>query len=652
MAWYDVFKSKKTEQWNSEPTELEVAGKDEKQEFKKSANYIMEELSGEGVFNVDGWPLTERSRKVMSYIFNEGVTAIELGNPDALRQITKDHPLLVKFHDREGDTLMLHATKSAEPHMVKYLIEKGSDISAHSNDNDHAVTYVLGNDSLKDAEKIQVLDYLKKKGADFNAAGEFGERYPIDIASKELREKYVNEGAMDINLADNQGQTYLMRAIQRGADIECVKDAVALGANINQVDDDGRTAMHYAALKEDSGLYRSMSHMGGDTQINSASMTPDDLAREMHLNAEIKSGHVPNAQKDISYGAGNPEFEKYSSEVPWINACKSGGAAMAYIVVGDRTDLRSENGLTPMHYAAFGGDPAAIQHFADMGYDINDETSDFGWTALMEAQLGENALQSTQKLIEMGADVNIKTGEARTVISYVQDPKVYELIVNAGLDQTKLIEDERNMVRDVPVHENSHENDPAYQAWYESKYEDGGLAMDEFLDRQHHLARNQEISDLVTLMNKGDIEEFVRILNEDPKLAVERQQTYADETGKWNSYSFDMDDHVNGFHMEYENNLSVIDAVDVSTDPEFIEHLIKHGADVNSEYKGKTPIERVAGNAESTAMLVDAGADIYKIQQDEKRLEAQADVEYVHIQQAMEVERLSPNRKERTALKM
>lgn len=80
------------------------------------------------------------------------------------------------------------------------------------------------------------------------------------------------------------------------------------------------------------------------------------------------------------------------------------------------------------------GDTQLVDAFLKKNIDVNIQSKD-GWTALMDSVGREiNALSLSKKLISAGANIHAKTKEGATVLFWVADPVLVNLLVDGGID--------------------------------------------------------------------------------------------------------------------------------------------------------------------------------------------------------------------------
>lgn len=95
-----------------------------------------------------------------------------------------------------------------------------------------------------------------------------------------------------MNFSENEGHSALMSAAVHG-DADCVNDYIAMGADLDEVDDYGNTALHWAVFGNDTDCIKLLLMAGADiAAINKYGETVFDVAeyqeiREMLLAAAV-----------------------------------------------------------------------------------------------------------------------------------------------------------------------------------------------------------------------------------------------------------------------------------------------------------------------------------------------------------------------------
>jgi ankyrin repeat protein len=151
-------------------------------------------------------------------------------------------------------------------------------------------------------------------------------------------------------------------------DAAAVRAQIEKGADVNEAQGDGMTALHWAAHRGDATIATLLIDAGAklDAGTRIGAYTP------LHVASREGHGSV-------------------------VRLLLAGGAA-AYTV--------TSTGFSPLHLAAMAGDIAAISALLDHGADVNVQEPAWGQTPLMLAAV-QNRPRATALLLEHGADPSI-----------------------------------------------------------------------------------------------------------------------------------------------------------------------------------------------------------------------------------------------------
>jgi ankyrin repeat protein len=168
-----------------------------------------------------------------------------------------------------------------------------------------------------------------------------------------------------LSVAVAGAQTSPIAVAAMNGDREAVRALLKKGADLNEAQGDGTTALHWAAMKGDAELARLLIYAGANLRATTrlGSYTPLYLA--------AKGGHAEIVAALLAAGAD-------------ANAATSSGA-------------------TPLMIAAAAGDTRTMTSLVENGADINAKDSAKGETALMFAA-GFNRPEAVKLLLARGAD--------------------------------------------------------------------------------------------------------------------------------------------------------------------------------------------------------------------------------------------------------
>jgi ankyrin repeat protein len=328
--------------------------------------------------------------------------------------------------DEHGYSLLNFAavTGQTNPELYDYLIEQGSDPKTEFNSNgaqallllapfisdDEMVDYFAKfglsmNDTDKDGSngflyacKGGNIDYLKslvqsgmeatirngegQSAAHFAAIGTRGESN-----GKELFE-FLKENGVDLNQKDEKGVTPLMEYVRGKADAATVTYLAAEAHDLNVVDSDGFSAMHFALSSAEVATVKALMDCGW-----SASDAPFKSESLFHALAEQydPSDHDGFSEKiQLLRSKGIPVLQSLPSNETWFH-------------LGARTQS-----LDMLKFAAL------------LQLDVN-HIDEGGMTSLHEACLTARDVENLQWLVDVGADIQITTMFGETAFELAKE---------------------------------------------------------------------------------------------------------------------------------------------------------------------------------------------------------------------------------------
>ncbi|PIK16041.1 ankyrin repeat domain-containing protein [Halobacteriovorax sp. JY17] len=182
------------------------------------------------------------------------------------------------FSKEDGRTLLTRASFGAQLPFVKYLVDElGADVNKPDKDQ---ITPLM---EAAASENIAVVKFLLEKKADVNTQNKLGaDSLTIALSSgdPELAAILLKNGA-NANLKWNKKNlSHLMNAARNGHR-GIVRVLLSHQARINDQDDQGNTALHYAAAQGFKEVVEDLLRAGAIKEIqNNKKKMPIDLARE------------------------------------------------------------------------------------------------------------------------------------------------------------------------------------------------------------------------------------------------------------------------------------------------------------------------------------------------------------------------------------
>ena len=301
---------------------------------------------------------------------------------------------------------------------------------------------VIDSQSIKEQEKIELIDLLIESGADINAMGRYDYTL-LSIAVKQYESinvvRLLLEYGADVNAKAKDGTTPLFNAVRYGNYLDVTKLLIENGANINiREQRTGKTPLIIAISNNNIDTAKLLINNGANVNIadNSGRSPLFIAAHDAHnydknialieflikkgANIEHKNEDGNNiffymrnkalAQMFLDFGLDvnhknnrgrNPLFSYMDSEV-----------AQLLIDNGAEVSLRDEKEKTPLFTAISNQDNKMVKLLIDNGADVNlrDKT---GKTPLLIAINYKN-IDAIKLLIENGVVVNFPDSKGRT----------------------------------------------------------------------------------------------------------------------------------------------------------------------------------------------------------------------------------------------
>lgn len=425
-------------------------------------------------------PLLAAGAKV-NEVDNSGETALmcsanqwrdsALGNVKGLIAAGAD----VNATDKRGRSTLMHVAKDRDwgPAMVKALITSGANVNVADASGQTPLMY------LAEGHSVEMLQILIAAGASLEAKDKDGRTallyaIPQNFLAPPIVKALIAVG-VNVDTTDNSGMTPLMFAA-RTESPEVIKALLEAGAAVNAKDNQGQTALMLAAGEDNyhdataDAVNALIAAKADVNAINQYGQTPLMLAAKTGYTKTVQSllaaGAVVNAKDNLGQTAllfatdesRNSTFKvvelllaakanvndinKREQTALMLAAIRGGVESVTMLLkAGTTINVKDNEGLTPLMYAAWGGRPPAFDILTALlkaGAKVNDVSQD-GETALMLAARHGTA-DVLQTLLAAHATINAKTKKGQTALMYViegyNDNKLEsaKLLLKSGAD--------------------------------------------------------------------------------------------------------------------------------------------------------------------------------------------------------------------------
>ncbi|XP_023311281.1 uncharacterized protein LOC111691956 [Anoplophora glabripennis] len=311
------------------------------------------------------------------------------------------------------------------------------------------VQYVAGFTGYRSA-----LEACIERGTDVDGKFENGETLIFAAArggQLHIIEYLVQKGA-NVNNKDNRGRTALHLVSEKASDVSTAKLLIELGIDIHMKDTFGNTALHLAASGDALDMVKLLVQSGAD--VNSK----DDFG-DTALSAAACWSSLSCVQYLVVNGADVNTRDEYGNTTVHLAAAQQRLEIVKFFVENG-VDIRDRNrrGETALHAAASTTDEDTIRFLVERGLDVN-TTDDRGRTSLHEAietflsnldrtisidlptacEELQWALSLFKFIVDQGGDVNIEDKEGRTVLHLAAEKGqllTVKFLIESGADFT------------------------------------------------------------------------------------------------------------------------------------------------------------------------------------------------------------------------
>lgn len=188
--------------------------------------------------------------------------------------------------DETGNTPFMKSAESGRLELVKFLVTRGAKLSIRNDIGETALFFATRSGNL------EVVRLLVSKGADINQKDKNGDSL-FDLALMNdylpIIEYLLSEG-YKVNTLDRKGQTPLMKTISFPGNIDTINLLLENDADIALEDNNGNTALHYAAINNNSEAVTLLLAKGAKWDLrNKRGQTAIDVALDNFATDALKT---------------------------------------------------------------------------------------------------------------------------------------------------------------------------------------------------------------------------------------------------------------------------------------------------------------------------------------------------------------------------
>lgn len=276
--------------------------------------------------------------------------------------------------DKKGNTAFDYAAKSGNINLLKTLIEKA--VKPTSN----AILMAAQGTRSGSPATVALFEYLESLQLKPGAINSSGENVLHIISRKPEQQAVINyflSKNVDVNQADNEGNTPFMNAAAGNRDTGILALLLPHVKNINQANKKGATALAMAINNNTAAVTGYLVSKNADVKIKDA--TGNNLAYYLVQSYNADRG-----------------FQDFDAKMKIL---VDGGLNVA---------AAQQNGNTLYHLAIAKNDLALLKHLADLKIDINAKNKE-GLTVLHKAAMTAKDDTILKYLVSIGAKTDIRT---------------------------------------------------------------------------------------------------------------------------------------------------------------------------------------------------------------------------------------------------
>ena len=342
---------------------------------------------------------------------------------------------------------LFEAAKNNDVDKVKQLIQNGADPNSYYYHSlcESEETHILAECCLTERPNLELIKLLVSSGASMVNSRHDGNNLLLQLVHHnyyiEILKMFIDDFGLDINTIcpDNFfiRRTILHEAAAfRGDDnFQMFEFILEHGANINNIDGDGRTPLWCALSSSKINFANVLLKMKPTINVKYADKFGNTI---LHMGS--LAGHFILVKILLEYNA-DVNVKDVFGWTPLHYAAGAGHTEIAKLLIDNGADVnaRDGNGNTPLCYAK---SYEIAELFIDNGANVNARDGN-GNTPLYYIRIYE----IVKLLIDKGANVNIKSNDEDTPLHYTNNYEIARLFIDNGADVNV-----KNHHRDTPLH--------------------------------------------------------------------------------------------------------------------------------------------------------------------------------------------------------
>ena len=374
--------------------------------------------------------------------------AVDAHGTTALMEAAKNNPDAMAVRDllkagadvnavnEDGNTALIFAAAQNSPEVVRLLCEHGADTGILNNNNQNALDHARENPKLNnDAGILQLLagdDEEPPETPEAPVQPEPVQPQPEAVSDNDFLNicRFMSdndiieaiENGANVNAADHHGTTALMQTARRSTSGQAVKKLIEKGADVNAANNGGVTALLMAVMNTRRANIEIL--LDNDADVLAANNQGNSVL--YYAQQQMTGQHYHDLLQRIENAAAEAQAirdavamrETLQRDI--LRICRAGSIQeiSQAIMAGVNLNVRSQNGDTPLVFAAKENSAEAVKKLINAGARVNTQDN-AGNTALIYAAAYNNP-EVVRVLLDNGADKDIQNNEGHRAYDYAR----------------------------------------------------------------------------------------------------------------------------------------------------------------------------------------------------------------------------------------